>query len=266
MTRSCLTNNLRCSPWRQFPFRNHDPHLHTTQRTHDVKVTSSLCENETATSFWRNSDVIFGSCVRWESASRALYLRSYIFRTSIAWVARSGGHVFPKSLITAARSKHSSSRSLMTRHWIYPSRKRIHGSVGFFHVLTHWGRVTHICVGNLTITWSAPSHYLNQCWDIVNWTLRNKLQWNFNRYSNIFSQENAFENVVCEMASILSRLQCLNPERHSHDISVVDHYENWSTKSYSLSLVAQEAGKKTCTTVLVLPVCATALLGTLTSG
>ena len=24
----------------------------------------------------------------------------------------------------------------------------------------------------------APSHYLNQCWNIVNWTLGNKLQWN----------------------------------------------------------------------------------------
>ena len=23
-----------------------------------------------------------------------------------------------------------------------------------------------------------PSHFLNQCWNIVNWTLRNKLQWN----------------------------------------------------------------------------------------
>ena len=56
----------------------------------------------------------------------------------------------------------------------------------------------------------GASHYLNQCWDIVNWTLRNKLQWNFNRYSDIFSQENAFENVVCEMASILSRPQCVN--------------------------------------------------------
>ena len=32
----------------------------------------------------------------------------------------------------------------------------------------------------------------------------------FNRYSNIFIQENAFENVVCEMASILSRPQCVN--------------------------------------------------------
>ena len=29
----------------------------------------------------------------------------------------------------------------------------------------------------------------------------------FNRYSNIFIHENAFENVVCEMASILSRPQ-----------------------------------------------------------
>ena len=52
-----------------------------------------------------------------------------------------------------------------------------------------------------------PSHYLNQCWDIVNWTLRKKLQWNINRNSNSFIQENAFENVVCEMAAILPRPQ-----------------------------------------------------------
>ena len=37
----------------------------------------------------------------------------------------------------------------------------------------------------------------------------NKLQWTFNRNSNIFIQENALENVVCEMASILSRPQCV---------------------------------------------------------
>ena len=45
---------------------------------------------------------------------------------------------------------------------------------------------------------------------IVNWTLRNKLLWNLNRYSNIFIQENAFESVVCETAAILSRPQCVN--------------------------------------------------------
>ena len=40
--------------------------------------------------------------------------------------------------------------------------------------------------------------------------LRNKLQWNFNQNSGIFTQENAFENVVCETAAILSGPQCIN--------------------------------------------------------
>ena len=57
--------------------------------------------------------------------------------------------------------------------------------------------------------WPAPSHYLYQCWIIVNWTLRNKLQWNLNKNSNIFIQENAFESVVCETTAILSRPQCV---------------------------------------------------------
>ena len=54
------------------------------------------------------------------------------------------------------------------------------------------------------------------------WTLRNKLQWKFNRNSNIFIQENALENVVCEMASILSRPQCVN--RQSGDYKVRYEY------------------------------------------
>ena len=42
--------------------------------------------------------------------------------------------------------------------------------------LAHSGQVMHICVGNLTIIGSdnarsAPSHYLNQCWNIANWPL-----------------------------------------------------------------------------------------------
>ena len=46
------------------------------------------------------------------------------------------------------------------------------------------------------VTWSTPSHYLNRCWNIVNLTLGNKIQWNLNRYLYVFIQENAFENVV----------------------------------------------------------------------
>ena len=37
--------------------------------------------------------------------------------------------------------------------------------------------------------------------------LRNKLQWNLNRNSYIFIQENVFENVVWKMATILSQPQ-----------------------------------------------------------
>ena len=43
----------------------------------------------------------------------------------------------------------------------------------------------------------------------ANRILRNKHQWNFNRNSNIFVQDNTFESVVCEMAAILPRLHCV---------------------------------------------------------
>ena len=33
---------------------------------------------------------------------------------------------------------------------------------------------------------------------------------NFNQNSNIFIHENAFESIVCELATILSRPQCVN--------------------------------------------------------
>ena len=58
-----------------------------------------------------------------------------------------------------------------------------------------------------------PSHYLKQCWNIVNWTSPNKLQWNVNRNSYIFIPENPFQNVVWKMAAILSRPQCVNTLR-----------------------------------------------------
>ena len=66
------------------------------------------------------------------------------------------------------------------------------------------------CFRQWLVAWPAPSHYLNQCWDVVNWTLRNKLQWNFHRNSYLFIQENAFENVVWKMTAIFSRPQCVN--------------------------------------------------------
>ena len=56
----------------------------------------------------------------------------------------------------------------------------------------------------------APSHYLNQWWNIVNWTLGNKFQWNLNQNWIVFIQENACETLVWKMVSILSRPQCVH--------------------------------------------------------
>ena len=95
--------------------------------------------------------------------------------------------------------------------------------------LTHCGRVTHICVSKPTSIgsdnglspgrrWPAPSHYLNQCWNIVNWTIGNKPQWNLKRNSYIFTEENAFENVVWKMAAICLGLNVSMSLSHSDGV------------------------------------------------
>ena len=90
-----------------------------------------------------------------------------------------------------------------------------------------------------------PSHYLNQCWNIVNWTLRNKLQWNLNRNSYIFNQENAFENVVWKMVAILSRPQCVNDKTCSWEWRISGHWFNIKMLSYRFR--KSHCGDKTVT-------------------
>ena len=80
--------------------------------------------------------------------------------------------------------------------------------------LTHLPLVQHICVIELghhqfrwwLVAYPVPSHYMSHCCNIVNLTLRNKLQWNLNQNTKLFIHENASENIVCEMAAILSRV------------------------------------------------------------
>ena len=56
----------------------------------------------------------------------------------------------------------------------------------------------------------------------------NKIQWNFNQDTIIFINENAFKNVVCKMAVILSQSQCRNrweisliEAKHCYDNSIL---------------------------------------------
>ena len=86
--------------------------------------------------------------------------------------------------------------------------------------LTHWGRVTHICVSDLTIIIVSDNGLSTDRCQAITWTnagilligpLGTKLnEWNFNQNTNIFIHENAFENTVCETMAILFRPQCVN--------------------------------------------------------
>ena len=85
--------------------------------------------------------------------------------------------------------------------------------------LTQWGRVTHICVSNLTIigldnglssSWSEAIIWINVGILFIG-PLGTKLQWNFIQNPHFFIRENPFQNVIWEMSPILSQPQCVNP-------------------------------------------------------
>ena len=85
-------------------------------------------------------------------------------------------------------------------------------------ILTHWGRVTHICVGKLTIIGSdnslSPGRRQAIIWSNAGILLIGPLGTNLSEIlieiPTILIQENAFESVVCEMASICLGLNVLN--------------------------------------------------------
>ena len=101
----------------------------------------------------------------------------------------------------------------------------MHGSL--LLALTHWGRMTHICVSKLTIIGSdiglSPGRHQAIIWTnagifFQHWTPRNKFQWHFNRNPYLFIQENSFESVVWKMAAMLYRPQCVNTIASQWDI------------------------------------------------
>ena len=70
-------------------------------------------------------------------------------------------------------------------------------------------RVTHICVSKLSTSWSAPSHFLKHCWNIVNWALRNKLQWKFDTKCIHFHSGKYLWNAICAITFICPVLNVL---------------------------------------------------------
>ena len=87
-------------------------------------------------------------------------------------------------------------------------------AIGFCLVI-HWGRLTHICVGNLTFVVKTMAcrlvgaNPLSEAMLEHYWfNILEQHSVNSNKNSNSFTQENTFGKVVCEMAAILSRPQC----------------------------------------------------------
>ena len=102
---------------------------------------------------------------------------------------------------------------VMTKHLCGFVKHYKYWSVILFD-LTHWGRVMHKCViksnhhcfRQWLVAWPTPSHYLNQCWNIVNWTLDN---WtNFNDIL-IKIQQFSFKKIRSKMLSGKWRPFCL---------------------------------------------------------
>ena len=84
--------------------------------------------------------------------------------------------------------------------------------------LTHWGRVTHICVGNLTIigldNGLLPGRRQAIIWNNAGILLIGPLGTNFNeiliKFHTISFNNIHLKIIVWKMASILSRPQCVN--------------------------------------------------------
>ena len=77
----------------------------------------------------------------------------------------------------------------------------------------------HICISKITIIGSDDGLSPGQCQAIIQTnagilfihTLGTNFseKWNIKRNACIFIQENAFKNIICKMAAILSRPQCV---------------------------------------------------------
>ena len=61
-----------------------------------------------------------------------------------------------------------------------------------------------------------------RCFHYIKSSRPNKLQWNLNRNSHIFIQENAFEN-VWKMAAILSQPQSVKAVKTSFSYNMMQH-------------------------------------------
>ena len=61
----------------------------------------------------------------------------------------------------------------------------------------------------------VPNRHLSECWRIINWISRDKLNWKFYQMMNYFIQENAFQNSVGKRSPFVQAAICwISPWTH----------------------------------------------------
>ena len=80
----------------------------------------------------------------------------------------------------------------------------------------------------------APNRW--QCWLIVDWTLGNKFQWNLNRNSYIFIQENAIEYIVCQIGDHFVQGRWVNLLWMAFHAALY-HYNPWGWETHWMAYV-----------------------------
>ena len=113
----------------------------------------------------------------------------------------------------------------------YLSIQGVHCRTG----VARWGQVMHICISKLTIIGSHNDLAPTRRQVIVNWTPRNKFQWNLNQNPYFLIEENAFETVVWKMSAILSQPQCGTLQKKSWNRMQAYMYK-WDTYKIGVQL------------------------------
>ena len=111
--------------WRPIESNNdvHSPIQSSTQRRHDVLITSLLRQNDVVTSFWRNYDVIHASRVHWAVKTSSLH----IYQSRVSW-----RKTRPNTWTHHGRPLHVTKKALMIRRIITMYYIKPRGSLGVY--------------------------------------------------------------------------------------------------------------------------------------
>ena len=141
----------------------------------------------------------------------------------------------PYSFSSRLESQHLLKRNLLWPHMINPGYNVIWCHINdksLFHSHRDVYRSVNWVIidsGN-DLRLLGPSHYPNQCWFMVNVTLKSKIKW-LERWIKIqqFSLQNTFQNIACNTSPASPRLQCCDfslPKEKKISIKIIENLSN----------------------------------------